>query len=129
MTVLAIDDGQIVADPTSAHAGVDHLDAGPSAAVRLDSGQTVVLTSKAAPPFSILQVTRLGIDPAHFAAIVAKGVHSPRSAYRPYVAEMVMVDTPGPTRADVRGFVYAHRRRPMFPFEPDTTWSADRSTG
>lgn len=121
-TVLRLHDGVIVSDPGSAHAGVDRLDAGPTAAVRLDSGQTVVLTSRAAPPFSIAQVLSLGIDPREFAAIVAKGVHSPKAAYGPYVEEMIMVDTPGPTRAGLHGLDYVHRRRPMFPFEPITEW-------
>lgn len=75
-----------------------------------------------APPFSIAQVTRLGLDPSDFAAIVGKGVHSPKSTYAPYVTEMIMVDTPGTTSADLGTFDYQHRRRPLYPFEPDAVY-------
>ena len=83
------------------------------------SGQTVILTSKTAMPLSIKQLTRSALDPAAFAAIVAKGVHSPKATYRPYVRTMVLVDTPGPTSADLKRFTYHHRRRPMLPFEAE----------
>jgi microcystin degradation protein MlrC len=114
--VLGFDDGVLVSGERS-HAGMNHLDAGRSAAVRLDTGQTVILTSKVAPPFNIEQVTRFGLDPAAFDAIVAKGVHSPLATYLPYVADAIFVDTPGPTAANLRGFDYERRRRPLFPFE------------
>ena len=120
VTVLAMGDGHHVATGESVHAGMDRIDAGPSVAVRLDSGQTIVLTSRVAPPFSIHQLTDLGLDPRSFQAIVAKGVHSPRATYAPYVTEMVMVDTPGPTSADLASLAYRNRRRPLYPFEPDT---------
>ena len=123
VTVLAMGDGHHVATGESVHAGMDRIDAGRSVAVRLDSGQTVVLTSRVAPPFSIHQLTDLGLDPRSFRAIVAKGVHSPRATYAPYVSEMVMVDTPGPTTADLASLTYRNRRRPLFPFEPDTPFS------
>ena len=126
VTVLAMGDGRHVATGESVHAGMDRIDAGASVAVRLDSGQTVVLTSRVAPPFSIHQLTDLGLDPRSFRAIVAKGVHSPRATYAPYVSEMVMVDTPGPTTAGLASLTYRNRRRPLFPFEPDTPFPVRR---
>jgi hypothetical protein len=33
-----------------------------------------------------------------------------------------MIDTPGVTRLSVEKFDYRHRRRPMYPYEPDTTF-------
>ena len=117
--VIGFDDGLLVTGERS-HGGMNHLDAGRSAAVRLDTGQTVILTSKVAPPFTIEQVTRFGLDPTTFDAIVAKGVHSPLATYLPYVADAVFVDTPGPTAADLGAFEYQRRPRPLFPFEPVT---------
>lgn len=32
------------------------------------------------------------------------------------------VDTPGLAASDMKRFTYIHRRRPMMPFEPDTTY-------
>jgi microcystin degradation protein MlrC len=120
-TVLAVHDGRYQA-AESVHAGISHFDAGPSAAVKLDSGQTVVLTSKAVMPLSTAQLTTLGMKPLQFKAIVAKGVHSPLAGYGPHVAGMIRVDTPGVTSADLSRFQYVYRRRPLFPFESLSTW-------
>jgi microcystin degradation protein MlrC len=53
---------------------------------------------------------------------VAKGVVSPRPAYEPIASEVVLVNTPGSTSADLSTFDYQRRRRPLFPFEPDTAY-------
>ena len=50
--------------------------------------------------------------------VIAKGVVSPRAAYEPIAAEIVLADTPGLTTADLSTFDYHRRRRPLFPFEP-----------
>lgn len=123
-TVLALHDGVFATDE-ALHAGKRHFDAGRSAAVRLDTGQTVILTSKVAQPLSTVQLRTLGLAPEDFTAIVAKGVHSPLAGYGPYVTRVVRVDTPGVTSADPRRFDHVHRRRPMFPFEPGTVYPAD----
>jgi len=49
-------------------------------------------------------------------------VHSPRAAFEPIAAQLIWAATPGCTSADLSTFSYAHRRRPMYPFEPDATW-------
>jgi len=54
--------------------------------------------------------------------VVAKGVHSPRPAYEPIAAQLVFVNTPGVTSSDLSRFTYQHRRRPLYPFEPDATY-------
>jgi microcystin degradation protein MlrC len=48
---------------------------------------------------------------------VAKGVVSPRPAYEPMAAQIILVNTPGVTTADLSFFTYKNRRRPLFPFE------------
>jgi microcystin degradation protein MlrC len=118
VTVLSLHHGTFEAtEPV--HAGMSTFQAGPSAAVRLDSGQTVILTSIPVMPLSTAQLTTLGLSVSEFAAIVAKGAHSPLAGYGPHVASTIRVDTPGITAANLRGFTYQHRRTPMFPFEPD----------
>lgn len=120
-TVLALHDGTF--DATGpVHAGWSHFEAGPSAAVRLDTGQTVIVTTEVVLPFSVDQLTTLGLAPADFAAIVAKGVHSPLAGYGPHVADIVRVDTPGITAANLHRFSYLNRRRPLYPFEIHTTF-------
>jgi microcystin degradation protein MlrC len=115
-TVLALHDG-IYQATEPVHAGMSAFDAGRSAAVRLESGQTVILTSKVVMPLTTAQLTTLGLAPTDFTAIVAKGVHSPLAGYLPHVTGMIRVDTPGVTSADLSRFSYVNRRRPMFPFE------------
>ena len=82
-----------------------------------------MLTSKRVVPFSIHQLTDFGIDPTGFRCIVAKGVNAPLAAYREVCASIIRVDTPGSTAAAMTLFPFRHRRRPMYPFEPDLHWS------
>jgi microcystin degradation protein MlrC len=99
-------------DAGATHAGQRHFDSGRTAVVSLDEGQTVVLTSRVVMPSSLAQVTSLGLDPLAFRAIVAKGVHSPLAAYGPIAREVLFVDTPGVTSADLRRFPYRKARLP-----------------
>jgi microcystin degradation protein MlrC len=122
-TVLVLDRG-IYADDGPTHAGIRRFDSGPTAAVRLDTGQTVVLCSQAQAAVSPAQLTSLGLDLASFQAVVAKGVHSPIAGYGPLVAETIRVNTGGITRADVKSFEYKFRRRPLYPFEADAAYPA-----
>ena len=55
-------------------------------------------------------------------AFLAKGVVSPRPAYQPIASEIILVNTPGATTADLSFFTYKHRRRPLYPFEPEATY-------
>jgi microcystin degradation protein MlrC len=70
------------------------------------------------------ELTSAGLDPMQLKIIVAKGVHSPRGAFEPIATELIQLNTPGCTSADLSTLNYSSRRRPMFPFELDTTFSA-----
>jgi microcystin degradation protein MlrC len=110
-------------EPDVRHGGWQSFDMGPSAVVRTAGGLVVLLTSKRVPPFSLRQITSAGLEPAKFRVLVAKGVHAPVAAYGPVCKHLLRVNTPGITSADLTQFDFRHRRRPMFPFEPDTVWS------
>jgi microcystin degradation protein MlrC len=84
--------------------------------------RTLVLTSRRVGNTSIEQMYSVGVDPARYQVVVAKGVVSPRPAYEPIAAEIVLVNTPGVTTSDLAFFPYRHRRRPLFPFEPDAPY-------
>jgi microcystin degradation protein MlrC len=101
------------------HGGIKRFDQGPTAVVETADGLTVLLTSRRTPPFSLRQVTAFGLDPARFRVLVVKGVHAPVAAYAPVCPTLLRVNTPGVTSADLSHLVYHHRRRPLFPFEPD----------
>jgi microcystin degradation protein MlrC len=59
----------------------------------------------------------IGIRPEDYRVVVAKGVSSPRPAYQPIAAEIILVNTPGVTTADLSTFTYHRRRVPLYPFE------------
>ena len=104
------------------HGGITKFDQGPTAIVETATGLTIMLSSRRMVPFSLRQVTSFGLDPARFRVLIAKGVHAPVAAYAPVCKQLIRVDTPGVTCADMTRLEYHHRRRPMFPFELDTAW-------
>ncbi len=127
--VIGLYDGRFE-ESAPRHGGIKSFDQGPTAIVQADRRLTVMLTSKRMVPFSLAQLTSCGLDPLrNFEILVAKGVHAPVPAYEPVCQHrMIRVNTPGVTTADLSQLDYRHRRRPMFPFEPDTQWSPDEIT-
>jgi microcystin degradation protein MlrC len=119
--ILDLFDGRFY-EPEIRHGGVQHYDQGRTALVESSGGVTIMLTSKRVVPVSLHQLTDFGIDPGTFRCIVAKGVNAPLAAYREVCPSFIRVDTPGSTAAAMTGFDFRHRRRPMYPFEPDLRW-------
>lgn len=105
------------------HGGITTFDQGPTALVATEDGLSILINSRRTAPFSLAQLTSCGIDPKSFRILVAKGVHAPRAAYAPACQHLIRVDTPGSTSANLSHFTYAHRRKPMFPFEPEAEWA------
>ena len=99
------------------HGGAGRFDMGPTAVVRGPHDMTIMLTSKRVPPFSLQQLISCDIDPASFGVLVAKGVNAPIAAYREVCDRFIRANTPGVTCADMTQLPFAHRRRPLFPFE------------
>ena len=105
------------------HGGFTGFDQGRIAIVTtVDGLLTVMLTSRRTPPFSLRQLTAFGLDPTKFHVLVAKGVNAPLAAYQPVCPTILRVNTRGVTMADVTQLPYHHRRKPMYPFEPETPW-------
>lgn len=116
-TVRGIYEGRFT-DTQTRHGAMTYYDQGRSAVVESSDGQmTVLLTSKRTPPFSLVQLTSCGLDPASFQVIVAKGVNAPVAAYAAVCEELIRVNSPGCTTADMRQLEFKYRRKPMFPFE------------
>ena len=119
--VRMLDDGKFEdAGPT--HGGFRFYDAGPRALVHTQDDHMVLLMSHPRGNTSRAELISAGLDPLAQPIIVAKGVHSPRAAYEPIAAEMIQLNTPGCTSADVSVLDYTYRRQPMFPYEPDTRY-------
>jgi microcystin degradation protein MlrC len=117
-TVVSLHEGKF-RETQARHGGFTDCDQGPTAVVRTDRGLTAILTSLRMPPFSLGQITSCGLNPESFQVLVAKGVIAPVAAYAPICRELIRVNTPGVTTADMAELPYAHRRRPLFPFETD----------
>ncbi|MDH3248286.1 MAG: M81 family metallopeptidase [Acidimicrobiia bacterium] len=120
-TVRLLDDGRFE-DPGATHGGFRFFDTGPRAVVHTDDDHTLMLNSLPMGNPSLQQLVSAGIDPLRQPIIVAKGVHSPRGAFEPIAAQMIWLNTPGCTSADLSTLTYRHRRRPMYPFEPDAMY-------
>ncbi|MBD06613.1 MAG: hypothetical protein CME24_19970 [Gemmatimonadetes bacterium] len=99
------------------HGGYIHFEMGATAVVETGTGLTISLTSQRIVPVSLGVVTSIGLDPADFQILVAKGVHAPVAAFEPVCTKLIRVNTSGATAADMRTFDYTYRRRPMYPFE------------
>jgi microcystin degradation protein MlrC len=119
--IRAIVDGQWE-EPGVTHGGLRFFDSGTSARLDTVDGNTIVLTSRRSGNTSRQQMYNIGIRPETSRIVVAKGVHSPRPAYQPLAGEVIMVNSPGVTSADLSTFRYEHRRKPLYPFEADTTY-------
>ena len=120
--VRLIADGQFE-DPRPTHGGGRFFDQGTTAVLDTDDGHTLVLTSRRLGNTSIEQMYSLGINPERYQVVVAKGVVSPRPAYQPIAAQIVLVNTPGVTTSDLSFFAYQNRRRPLYPFESDAAYA------
>ncbi|MBT4074272.1 MAG: hypothetical protein HOE75_11365, partial [Chloroflexi bacterium] len=115
-TVRVLSDGAFE-DNRPLHAGWTFFDQGRCAVVDCESGQALLLVSTSIGNVSIEQYYSVGLRPEEFKIVVAKGVMSPRPAYEPIASEMILVNSPGATSADLTTFDYAHRRTPLYPFE------------
>jgi microcystin degradation protein MlrC len=119
--VRVISDG-LFEEPTPTHGGFRFFDGGTTVVLETTDEHTLVLTSRLVGNTSIQQMYSVGVRPEAFQVVVAKGVVSPRPAYAPIAAEIVLVNTPGVTTSDLSQFNYTRRRRPLYPFETDATY-------
>lgn len=119
--VQSLHDGRFT-ESAVRHGGFRDFDQGRSAVITTESGLTILVTSRRMVPFSLQQLLSCDLDPTSFRAIVMKGVHAPVAAYESVCSELIRVNTPGTTCADLSQLEFHHRRRPMFPWESNTTW-------
>lgn len=118
-----VDDGRFE-DTGVTHGGFRFFNAGQRALLHTDDDHFVLLNSRPMGNTSRAELTSAGLDPLKLKIIVAKGVHSPRGAFEPIATELIQLNTPGCTSADLSTLHYSLRRRPMFPFEHDVSFDA-----
>ena len=79
----------------------------------------VVLNSLRHPPFSLGQLTSLGLHPEQARVLVVKAAVAYKAAYAPVAQRIIEVDTPGLTAANPARFPYQNVRRPILPLDPE----------
>jgi microcystin degradation protein MlrC len=93
---------------------VNHM--GLTALVELPGRNLLVLNSQRHPPFSLGQLTCLGIQPRRQRLLVVKAAIAYKAAYLPIAGTIIEVDTPGLTAVNPRRFNYRNIRK-MYPLE------------
>jgi microcystin degradation protein MlrC len=127
-TVRLIADGKFE-ETLPNHGGGRYFDQGPCARLDTTDGWTLLLCSRRLGNTARHQFYSIGIRPEDYRVVVAKGVVSPRPAFQPIAGDIVLVNTPGVTTADLSTFTFRYRRRPLYPFEPDAPLPPTRSSG
>jgi microcystin degradation protein MlrC len=115
-TVRSLHDGKWV-EVEARHGGRRENDQGHTAVIDLENDNTLVLNSFRTPPFSLGQLTSLGINPQQARVIVVKAAVAYRAAYAPIAGEIIPVDTPGLTAINPTRFTFTRIKRPMYPLD------------
>jgi microcystin degradation protein MlrC len=101
------------------HGGSRINDQGLTAVVETAEGNTVVLNTRRHPPFSLGQLTSLGLDPRSARFLVVKAAVAYKAAYAPIARTIIPVDTPGLTAVNPARYAYHKIRRPILPLDPE----------
>jgi microcystin degradation protein MlrC len=116
--VRVVHDGSYIEDMPR-HGGLRLNDQGLTAVVEGDRENVVVLTSLRHPPFSLGQLTSLGLRPEAARVLVVKAAVAYKAAYAPIAGTIIEADTPGLTTANPARFTYKKLRRPILPLDPE----------
>jgi microcystin degradation protein MlrC len=114
--VRLIHDGNYI-EPEPRHGGRRSNFMGQTALVEIQGRNVLVLNSERHPPFSLGQLTCLGIEPQRQRVLVVKAAVAYKAAYGPIAGTIIEVDTPGLTAVNPARFQYRNIRRPMFPLD------------
>jgi len=104
-------------EPLARHGGRRFHSMGMTALVELNDRIFLVLTTQRHPPFSLGQLTCLGIQPERMRVLVVKAAIAYRAAYLPIAGSIIEVDTPGMTTVNPHRMAYRRIRRPLYPLE------------
>lgn len=115
-TVRCLHDGTWV-EVEARHGGRRLNDQGHTAVLDLGDGNLLVLNTYRTPPFSLGQLTSLGIEPRLARSIVVKAAVAYKAAYAPIAGSIIEVDTPGITAINPARFKYQRIRKGMYPLE------------
>ena len=94
---------------------------GRTARLDLSEGH-IIVTERRTVPWSLGQLTGVGIEPADMAVIVVKAAIAYKVAYRPIAGTIVECGSPGWTTPVLAGLPYRRLVRPIWPLDPDLQW-------
>jgi microcystin degradation protein MlrC len=114
--VRVLHDGTYV-EPQVRHGGKRTNHMGLTALVEVTGRNLLVLTSQRHPPFSLGQLTCVGIQPQQQRILVVKAAIAYKAAYSPIAGQVIEVDTPGVTAVNPERLRYRYIRRPMYPLK------------
>jgi microcystin degradation protein MlrC len=87
------------------------------------NGYTVILISRPVHLFDRALFYAHGQDPRSFEVVVVKSPQCESHMFRDWAAHYVDVDAPGATSANLRSLGHQRCPRPMFPFDPDVSFT------
>ena len=98
--------------------------AGPTAVLELlPRGHIVVVTSRPVSLYDRSLFLGHGQDPTRFDAVIQKSPHCQPRFFADWAARLIHIDAPGSTSANLPSLGHTQCRRPMYPLEPDTTFT------
>lgn len=113
--VVSVSDGRYVMRDAGAQ-GM-RMDMGPTAVLGIGAIRVVVRSRPSMEWDTGLYLSQ-GLDPGQAVLVFVKSPSHFRVSFGPLAARILLADTPGPTRADVRGLPYRQVTRPVWPLDP-----------
>jgi microcystin degradation protein MlrC len=90
----------------------------------LDTGaMELVVSRKRCEPFDLTFLTHAGVDPRLKNYVILKSRQHFRAGFEPIARHIIIVSGPGVCSSDYGKFPFRNLRRPLYPLDPDTTWS------
>jgi microcystin degradation protein MlrC len=113
-TVQSVSDGTYIMKDAGAQ-GM-RMEMGPTAVFGI-GGILVAIRSRPSMEWDTGLFLSQGLDPATAALVFVKSPSHFRAAFGPLAARILLADTPGPTRADIRKLPYTRVTRPLHPLD------------
>jgi microcystin degradation protein MlrC len=97
------------------------VELGPCAVI-IVGGVEVLVTSRAETPIDMNVFRTFGIEPTTRSVLALKGKGHFRAAFEPISAQVMLVEGPGITGADLSRLPFGHLTRPIWPLDADAEW-------
>jgi microcystin degradation protein MlrC len=90
----------------------------------LDTGRLeLVLSERRCEPYDLGYISHTGIDPTKKTYVVVKSRQHFRAGFEPIARHIVLAAGPGVCSSDHESFPFTRLKRPIYPFDPEASWS------